>query len=65
MPRFRVIFYKTVSDDTGHEHRSAQKEFTVLADDEAAARAEAERLYALAEGCDWRLRADAMEAEEA
>lgn len=65
MPRFHVTFYKTVSDDTGHEHRSAQKEFTVLADDEAAALAEAERLYALSEGCDWRLRADAVEAQEA
>lgn len=64
MPRYRVIFYKTVSDDTGHEHRAAQREFTVLADTEAAAREEAERLYALAEGCDWRLRADGVDAEE-
>ena len=65
MPRWRVIFYKTVSDDTGHEHRAAQKEFTVLAEDEAAARVEAERLYRLAEGCDWRLRADGVEARKA
>ncbi|WP_188913394.1 hypothetical protein [Salinarimonas ramus] len=64
MPRYRVTFYKTVSDDTGHEHRAAQKELTVLADDETEALAEAERLYALAEGCDWRLRADAVEALE-
>ncbi|MGP9822084.1 hypothetical protein ACTZWW_18850 [Salinarimonas sp. NSM] len=65
MPRWRVTFYKTISDDTGHDHRTVQKELTVDADDGEAAVAEAERLYALAEGCDWRLRADAVSAEEA
>ncbi|WP_372426910.1 hypothetical protein [Salinarimonas chemoclinalis] len=64
MPRWRVTFYKTISDDTGHEHRAVQKEITVLADDRDAAVEEAARLYVLAEGCDWRLRADAVVAEE-
>ncbi|WP_029031085.1 hypothetical protein [Salinarimonas rosea] len=65
MPRWCVTFYKTISDDTGHEHRAVQKELTVLAEDRDAAIEEAERLYVLAERCDWRLRADAVVAEEA
>lgn len=65
MPRYRVIFYKTISDDTGHDHRTAQKELVVLADDAESARAEAERLYGVSEGCDWRLRADEIDVQEA
>ena len=65
MPRFTVTFLQDrIGPTPATSTARREREFTVLADDEKAALAEAERLYALAEGCDWRLRADAVEAQE-
>lgn len=61
MATYRVTFMKTVSDDTGHEHRIAQRAYTVEAPDEEAAREAAAKAYVQAEGTDWRLRADELD----
>lgn len=61
MATYRVTFMKTIADDTGHEHRIAQRSYTVEAPDEATAREAAAAAYARAEGADWRLRADDVE----
>jgi hypothetical protein len=62
MPSFDVRFIKTVCDDSGHEHRACQAEFTI----DAVSLSEAVRL-AEADFCklnqvhDWTRFADAVE----
>ena len=62
MPSFDVRFIKTVCDDSGHEHRACQAEFTIDAASprEAVQRAEAD-FCQLNRVHDWTMFADAVE----
>jgi hypothetical protein len=62
MPSFDVRFIKTVCDDSGHEHRACQAEFTIDAASlkEAVQRAEAD-FCELNHVRDWTMFADAVE----
>ncbi|WCS26039.1 hypothetical protein LOK46_04155 [Methylobacterium sp. NMS14P] len=62
MRLYRVTFYKTVADDTGHEHRVRQRAILVRAPSEVSAVWQAKALLcAGAQVVDWRLRADSCE----
>ncbi|KQS81829.1 MULTISPECIES: hypothetical protein [Methylobacterium] len=62
MRLYRVTFYKTVADDTGHEHRVRQRAILVRAPSEVSAVWQAKALLcAGARVVDWRLRADSCE----
>jgi hypothetical protein len=54
MPLYAVSFYKTVSDDTGHERKVCQRVVEVDADTRALALVEAKQLFCNLEGIsDW------------
>ena len=56
---YRVRFFKTLEDSTGHSHECCQGEVEVQADDDPGAIVMARRRFAeLAHIADWSLRAD-------
>jgi hypothetical protein len=62
MPSFDVRFIKTVCDDTGHEHRACQAEFTVDACSLTDAVRQAEADFCRQKHIhDWTIFADAVE----
>ncbi|MEE7504182.1 hypothetical protein ACLBXO_27290 [Methylobacterium sp. C33D] len=64
MRLYRVTFYKTVADDTGHEHRVRQHAVLVRAPSDVSAIWQAKALLcADARVVDWRLRADSCEVK--
>ena len=65
MRRYLVTFHKVVSDDTGHDRRSLQRQVVVTAFSDATAVEVAKAMFCEATGIvDWRLRADACEVTE-
>lgn len=65
MREYLVTFYKTVSDDTGHDHRVLQQQAVVTARSDVAAAYAAKAMLCEANGVvDWRMRADTCEVVE-
>jgi hypothetical protein len=65
MRMFLVTFHKTVSDDTGHDHRILQRQILVQASTEVSALWDARARFCKALGiADWRFRADGCELAE-
>lgn len=59
---YRVTFYMTVPDDTGHDHRAVQSTILVRARSDVSAEWQAKALLCeRARVIDWRLRADSCE----
>ena len=65
MRRYLVTFHKVVSDDTGHDRPTLQRQVIVTALSNATAIEVAKAMFCEAAGIiDWRLRADACEVIE-
>lgn len=65
MRRYLVTFHNVVSDDTGHDRRTLQRQVVVAALSDATAVELAKTMFCEAAGIvDWRLRADACEVIE-
>lgn len=61
---YRVAFFKTVQDSTGHPHNCCQGTIDVNAENEESAIASASRRFAELGGVeDWRLRAERAQVE--
>lgn len=65
MRQYLVTFHKIVPDDSGHDHRVAQRRVAVSARSEIAAAYAAKAIFCQRSGIiDWRLRADSCEVVE-
>src|SRR3954466_11737129 len=65
MPLYTATFYKTVSDDTGHERRVCQRVVEVEASTRASALVAARELFCMRERIsDWSWHADDMALHE-
>ncbi|MDP4004931.1 hypothetical protein [Methylobacterium sp. NEAU K] len=66
MRTYIVTFYKTVSDDTGHDHHVLQRQVAVRAQSDVSAEWQAKAMLCEhARVIDWRLRADTCEVAAA